>query len=329
MKNFNWLKYLLHAAILIGLVVAGIKYLNGEEVLGALRRFNYTFAPFILALSAVYLGLKAWRFVFLMAPVSALPWGVTFRGYTAGQAATLIPGGVAARAGLMKQAGVPISKSSAPVAYSSILDQVVFIVSSLVAALFFPGARTAAFILLGVLAVLALLFFVPLTRNWMAGAANWLAGRFNFKEKWHNFLGAMREVGTLKILGITLGITVVAFSLKIIALDLVLRGLDFQLSYPKLFLAYILPTMLGRMSALPAGVGVTEAGMVGFLSSTSSIDADTAAAAVAIFRIGTVVFQALLGAIVYYLFWKGDKEGHEVSAPEGDTTEPQAEAAGG
>ena len=321
----KWLKYVLHAAVLIGLGIAAYRYLNGGEVLEAFTNFNYIFAPFMLLLSAAYLALKGWRFVFLMAPVSDLPWGVTFRGYVAGQAATLLPGGVAARAGLMKQAGVPVSKSSAPVAFSSILDQVVFIVCSLLAALFFPGARTAALVLLGIVAVLALIFFIPATRRWFAKAADWVAGKFNIEEKWHDFLKAMREVATPKLMLITLGITVLAFALKVVTLDLTLRGLGFSLSYATLFLAYILPTMLGRLSGLPAGVGVTEAGMVGFLTSTADIDTNTAAAAVALFRVATILFQALLGALVYAFAWGGEKEGVGDTAADEPEDDPKDE----
>jgi uncharacterized protein (TIRG00374 family) len=88
-------------------------------------------------------------------------------------------------------------------------------------------------------------------------------------------------------------------------LDLSLRGFGLTASYPTLFLAYILPAMLGRLSALPAGVGLTEAGMVGFLASTAGIDADIAAVAAAVFRVGTVFFQALLGALVYFFGLEG------------------------
>ncbi|HEX7022713.1 MAG TPA: lysylphosphatidylglycerol synthase domain-containing protein, partial [Trueperaceae bacterium] len=146
-KRFDWLRYVLHAAIVVGLVIAATKYLNGGQVLAAFGRFDYLFAPFLVALAATYLALMAWRFVWLMRPVSELPWGLPFRAYLAGQPITLLPGGVAARAGLMKQAGVSVSRSAGPVALSSILDQVVFVACSLVAALFFPAARVVALVL--------------------------------------------------------------------------------------------------------------------------------------------------------------------------------------
>jgi hypothetical protein len=38
------------------------------------------------------------------------------------------------------------------------------------------------------------------------------------------------------------------------------------------------------------------------------VDPDTGLAATAIFRIATVFFQALLGALVYFFAWRGEKE---------------------
>src|SRR5215210_8471463 len=127
----KYLKYILHVVVLVGLVIAAVKYINGEEVLQALKSYNYAFAPALLLLSALYLALKAWRFIRLMRPVSDVSGNVLFRGYVAGTAATLVPGGVAVRAGLMNQAGISLAKSGVPVALSSILDQVVFIVTAL------------------------------------------------------------------------------------------------------------------------------------------------------------------------------------------------------
>ena len=294
---------------MVGVGLAAARYLNGEEVLTALGNFDYVYAPFALLLSATYLGLKSWRFVLLMRPLSKVAANPIFRGYVAGQAATLLPGGVAARAGLMRQLGIPLAVSSAPVLFSSLLDQVVFILCSLVAALWFEAARTPALILVGVLAVLVLVFLVPASRRGLARVAGWLAERFGVRAHWQNFLTAVGELATWRVMGLTLLVTVLAFALKVVTLDLCLRGVGAALPYPTLFLAYILPTMLGRLSALPAGgIGVTEAGMVGFLASTSGLDPDTATAAVAVFRIATVLFAALLGALVYSFAWRGENE---------------------
>lgn len=310
MKN-KYLKYVLHAAVLIGLIIAAVKYINGEEVLQALRSYNYAFAPVLLALSALYLALKAWRFVQLMRPVSDVAGGVMFRGYVAGTAATLVPGGVAARAGLMDQAGVSVAKSGMPVALSSILDQVAFLGSALLAAFWFENIRVPMLIVLGILITLGIIFLFPAPRRWLGNITAAIARRFNFAEQWNNFLQHGREVINLQTILVALAITIVGLVVQVIILDFSLRGFGFDVPYATLFFAYIVPTMLGRLSALPAGVGVTEASMVGFLSSSAGVDPDTGLAATAIFRIATVFFQALLGALVYFFAWRGENEKRE------------------
>jgi len=43
-KLLTWLKYLLHAVILGGVVIAAVRYLNGAEVLAAFERFDDRYA---------------------------------------------------------------------------------------------------------------------------------------------------------------------------------------------------------------------------------------------------------------------------------------------
>ena len=304
----NYLKYVLNIVVLIGLIIAAVKYINGEEVLQALKSYNYAYVPVLLVLSALYLALKAWRFVQLMRPVSDRNGNVMFRGYVAGTAATLVPGGVAARAGLMNQAGVSVAKSGVPVALSSVLDQVGFIGGALFAALWFENLRVPLMILMGVLLVLGIIFAFPAPRHWLDNVTTAVAKRFHVAEQWKNFLRNGRAIINTRTIVITLAITIVGLLVQVIILDFSLRGFGFNVSYAMLFFAYIVPTMLGRLSALPAGVGVTEASMVGFLSSSAGVDPDTGLAATAIFRIATVFFQALLGALVYFFAWRGEKE---------------------
>ena len=304
----KYLKYILHVAVLVGLVIAAVKYINGEEVLQALKSYNYAFAPALLALSVIYLAMKAWRFVQLMRPVSDVSGNVMFRGYVAGTAATLVPGGVAARAALMNQAGISVAKSGMPVALSSILDQVAFVGSALVAAFWFENIRVPMLIVLGILVVLTVIFLFPAPRRWLNNIAAAVAKRFNVADQWKNFLKSGREVINARTILTALAITIGGLIIQVIILDFSLRGFGFDVPYATLFFAYIVPTMLGRLSALPAGVGVTEASMVGFLSSSAAVDPDTGLAATAVFRIATVFFQALLGALVYFFAWKGEKE---------------------
>jgi uncharacterized protein (TIRG00374 family) len=311
MKKRSYLKYIFHTVVIIGIIIAGIKYLSGDELAEAFRTFNYWYAPLILALSTGYFLLKGWRFVVLMRPISDLPWLTVMKGYLAGQAVALLPGGVAARAELMGEAGEDVGESGAPVLYSSLLDQVFLILGALIAALWFEEVRTTIFILLGVMILLGIALAIPQIRNKVLDLCAWAANKCNVSEEWQNFLEAMAELANVRTLSIAMALTVVAFTLQGVALDLALRGVDHPLPVHQVFMAFVLPTILGRIVPVPGGFGVTEAGMVGFLVSVSDISGGTAAAAVAIFRIGTIVFEVLVGAIVYFFVWRGEKEADE------------------
>lgn len=308
-KTKKYLKYGLHVAILLGVIWAAAKYINGEEVIAALRQFNYSLAPLMLALSVATLLLKATRFHFLLRPfASDLPSLTIYKAYIAGQGATVLPGGVAARAGLLKQIDVPVSEGGVAVLVNSLIDQAFFIVIGLITALWYPQARLPGLIILAVLAIASLLFIFEPSRNWIARMAERLAERLNVAEQWHNFLSCLPSVLTKKILLAGFVATTLAFAFFVIVLRLALQGVGLSVAYPAVLLAFILPTMLGRIVPIPAGLGVTEATMVGFLTAVAAVDAAAAVAAVAIFRIAAIFIPILIGALVYFFWWRGEEE---------------------
>jgi hypothetical protein len=195
-RSKQMLKVILHIAILAGVLIAANRYLRGEEVVHALSAFNFAYLPGMLFLATVFIILKSWRFVLWMRLVTDIPSGIIFRGHVAGTAATLVPGGMTARAGLMKQAGVPLSKSSAPVAFNSIFDQIAFIAGVFLAAFWVEEARQPTMILAGILVVLGLIFWVPTSRGYISQATKWAAERLNLLEQWRQFIESVKDVLT-------------------------------------------------------------------------------------------------------------------------------------
>jgi len=295
--------------------VIGIKYLSSEEIFQALRDFDYSYAIFLLLLSPGYLFLKAWRFVLLLQPLERkLAWWPVFKAYIAGEAASFVPGGIAARAGLLKQAGIPLREGSIPVLFSSVQDQVVLITGALIVALWFERGRLPVLIILGVIAVIAILLAIPTTRRPITRATEWGAGKFNLRDEWRESLKNIPEVITWSTMSTTLMLTMASFALHIVMLQLAIEGVGISPSYSVVALAYLLPTVLGRLSGSPGGVGVTEAAMVGFLTSTSELNYASGFAAVAIFRIAAVVFIGLFSVAVYFLTWNGEQETANVTS---------------
>lgn len=267
-----YIKYLLHAAILTGVIVAAVSYLDWEEVIEALHLFEMIYLVPLFIISTLYVFLKAWRFIPLMRPITDLPSRVIFRGFVAGTAATILPGGVAARAGLMRQAGVSITNSTGPVILSSLLDQCAFIIGTLVSAMWFQPARLPALYFLVLLAVTAFIYVFEPSRRWLYQSIQWATTKIGIHTQWIQFRRAWKLVATPRILLITFSMTLLAVLMQVIMLDLSLRGIGLILPYPLLFLAYILPAIVGRNSALPGGFGIIEAGMVGFLVLTADVD---------------------------------------------------------
>lgn len=274
-----------------------------------MRSTDFRWVPFIFLIVTAHLLLKAWRFVIFMEPFSdSVPRLVTFKAYVAGQAATLVPGGVAARAGLMNQVGVPVAESSAPVAFANGLDQIVLVAGALVAAFWFEALRTPILVIVGIVAAVVLLFVVPGMRQRLAGAANWIAEKLDKESEWQRFLDAVPKLVKPRILLLTSGLTLLAFAGKVIALDLSMQSVGLDLDYPILLLGFVLPTLLGRLVPIPGGLGITETSMIGFLATITAVATYPLTIGVVVFRISAIFFPALLGAVVYYGLWNGSEE---------------------
>lgn len=313
-KKFKYLQYALHVAVLAGLVYAGLKYVEGDAFARAMARFQWGYAPLICALSLGYVLIKGWRFTKMMREITDAPRTTIMKAYVAGQAVTLLPGGMAGRAAILEQIGIPAAETAAPIAVSSMTDQAMFLLCSLIAALWFEDARKPVLILLTGLAVVSVLLGVEATRTWFLGLIERLMGRLKMRDHWQEFVGSFKQVTTLPLLLGGLANTALAFVCLVLALHLAMRGVGAAVPPMTLLLAFTLPTMLGRISALPGGVGVTEAGMVGILDHAPGVTLDQAAAAVLVFRLGTVVFAAFAGGLVYFLGWRGRKEKVAVDA---------------
>lgn len=246
-------KYGFYAFVLVSLGVAARKYLSGEAVLAALEVFNWPYTPLILGLTVVYLLLKGARFVVFLNPLVEYGRWAVLRAYLAGQVATLLPAGGAARVVVLEQVGVSLPKGGAAVLFASLTDQAVLISGVLLSAIWFEEARLPALVALAVLAALAALGWFRPTRTRLLGAAAWLMEKVGLEEKWRSFQSAFDEGITLGVVLRGLAFTAAAFALMPLVLGLVLRGFGLTVSPGTLVLAYVLPTLLGRLSSLPGG----------------------------------------------------------------------------
>jgi uncharacterized membrane protein YbhN (UPF0104 family) len=304
-----WLNWVFSACTLAGLVLACVKYIDGREVLDRLAAFPALDGSGVLLLSALYLYIGALWFGMALQPLAPeVPFGTVVRAYLAGQPATLLPGGIAVRIGLMAEAGARARNSSAAVVLNTTLDMLSFLLLALLSTLWFEAARKPALMLLGSALLCTILLLIAPLRHWAYHLAHGLLERFNKAESWEGFIRAFHKMATWPILGGGLAMTLFTKLLLLGILALCLHGLDLYASLPVLIVATVIPTMIGRVLPTPGGIGPTEIGMVAVLQQSAGIELNAATAAVSIYRLSTILFQALLGALIYFAWWRGTDE---------------------
>jgi uncharacterized protein (TIRG00374 family) len=304
----RWLQLLLSLLVLSVLARAAFVALEGPEVRAALQRFDRSYLPLILSMSLLYLCLATLRFITLVAPLTNVPGWALARGYLAAQPTALVPGGLALRVAMLRRLGVRGACSTAALLNASALDQLLLILVTAVAALWFPKARLVAALMLGLIAVLAVLLALPATRHGLTRLLRRLACYLHWEGQVDRFVESIALVANQRTLWLASLLTVAALGAAVLEFSLVLQSLDVRAPFWTALLAYALPTMLARVIPTPGGLGVTEGGMIGVMSTVANINRNTAAAGSALFRVSDSGFQALVGALIYLVFWRGSAE---------------------
>ncbi|MCA9795485.1 MAG: flippase-like domain-containing protein [Candidatus Eremiobacteraeota bacterium] len=298
--NTTTLNRFLSVLTLVGVVVAGVKYLDPEAMGAAWQHFTWPSLGLMVVLSAFYLLAKAARFCILMGAVTEVDRSSVVWGYAASQAASLLPGGVAFRAATMSQLGVPVEKTAGPVLANSGLDQFFLLITGIVLCYWYPQLRIPAMVLTALLVVLIAVLANEGSRGWVKSALR----RLLPEDRCDNFFEAMTLLWDRRVLGWSLLWTTLANLTSFSNLCLVVYALDLPLEPWPLAAAFVIPTLLGRLSPLPAGAGVTEAGMVAFMAGKTSLSLNQAAVATAVFRVVDVILPALYGLVIYYTLWQ-------------------------
>ena len=307
-KSSTFLRGLLGGLTLVGLVVACYKYLDARAMWEAWERFSWSTWGLFLILPVFYLGFKAYRFSLLLEPISSASKSAVMTGYASSQAASLLPGGVAMRAAMMHRLGVPVEKSSGPVLANSAADQLLLLAVGLGLCYYYPEMRTSAFGLTGLLLFLIAVLGVKTSRDWVCSRLRKAAKRIGQEEKLEKFFRTVPYLCDFELFGKTMFWTVLANLVSVLTLVAVVYSLDLPVDLWALTAAFVIPNLLGRLSPLPAGAGVVEAGMVGFLAAQTSMSPDQAAVVTVLFRVVDVLMPALYGALCHMLLMPTDDE---------------------
>jgi uncharacterized protein (TIRG00374 family) len=308
------LRAFLGALTIIGLTVAGYRFLDYEALMKAWNRFSWGSVTWLLLLPALYLAAKGCRFRELVRPVSSASTKPVFLGYVASQAASLLPGGVAMRAAMMHRVGVPVEKSSGPILANSGADQLFLLSAGLLLCYYYSELRTTAFILTTLLLLMIAALYFETSRTWLKERLLGLGSRFNQQQRMERMLDSLPYLADLSLFARTMAWTVAANTASIVALLLIVDSLGFKVEPWPLVAAFVVPNLLGRLSPLPAGVGVVEAGMVGFMTAQTSLTLNQAAVATVIFRVVDILLPAVYGGLCHLFFLPSE---FDASQPKG------------
>lgn len=299
----NYFRYGLAALIAGGVVLAGSKTLDFQQMAELWRQMDRTWILPLLLVPVAYLYLKSLRFALLMREVSGLPLNVMMRGFASTQATTLVPGGFAFRAGVLEEVGKQAARGTGPALASGAMDHVVLILACTGAAFFYPEARTTAAAMAAVAAVLVTLLAVPQTRGPLVRGVRRLGGR-RADEFLEGCTGFLEPKPLLQGLGLSVG----AFLVQLVALYGSLAALGLQVPFHIAVLAFVVSETVGRVSPTPGGVGVTEAGMVAMMAAMGGLNPSQGAAATLLFRLSVLFGPAAYGTLIYLFAWRGPRE---------------------
>jgi uncharacterized membrane protein YbhN (UPF0104 family) len=292
-------------ALLLGfLAVLVRRFLDLQEFLATLSAFERAYLVPILLLALSYYLLKALRWHYYLTLVGVR---VSLRrsasAYLAGQWFTFTPGGELVRAYLLG-AGAAFAPIAATVIVQALLDFASLALVATVAVGFYPVLAPVVLpVTLPLLGTMALLATPPL-REWLAAGplTRWLKRR----GRWEVLGSAFQLLGPRPTaVGLLLGVPTVLVG----GLALYLAGVAIRLPRWDVVQAegvYALSQLLGGISPLPQGLGVTEASgtaLLGYLG----LDPAEALAAVVLYRAAVLGFSALLGLLGFLqLRWGRD-----------------------
>ena len=300
----------------LGLAVVLVVILLADlpKTLAAFARWQWAFLPVALAFTAGNYALRflRWHYYLRVLGIRDVPWGESLLVFLAGFTMTMTPGklGEVLKSFLLKQSrGRPLSET-APIVVAERLTDVLAMVmlASLGLATIGPAGWPA---LLLVLIICVAFIVVVQSRRLSLPLLRWgarlpLVGRFaaSFQTFYESSYRLLRPVPLLVALGLALAAW---FGECLTFLVVVLGGFaGGSLITPELLLqttfVYAGASLLGAVSFLPGGLGVTEGGMAMALVTLLGLSAEDAAAATLLTRFCTLWFAVFLGLGALVIF---------------------------
>jgi uncharacterized protein (TIRG00374 family) len=296
---------------LFGFIVFLVLALLGDirQVGSHLASFNWMYLPAILGGTLFNYALRfvKWHFYLGCIGIRDIPRAESARLFVAGFPLAVTPGKVGeALKGvwLNYSTDTPTARGVTVVLAERISDGLAVLMLSTLGVIAYPQYWPAFASVLG-----ALVLFIILTQ--IRPAALWflrLLGHLPWIHRWahlfHDFYEGTHILFRPRATLIAVSLGTFAWLGEGIAMYLVLLGLDVPPTWDTFSLAVFIlsfSTVIGAVSALPGGLGASEASIAGMLTLLMGLPRGEAAAATLLIRFATLWFGVALGLVVWSL----------------------------
>lgn len=311
---------MLHKKILLSIALAAIVYLafiiyaDYQKIILSFGRFNWWLMPILLILSLgnYFTRFLKWQYYLKLLKVS-LKMPDSFAIFLSGLVMSVTPGkmGELLKSYLVKQVNnTPVSKTAPIVFAERITDFLALTLLSVLGAYYFNYGKIIAIIILGVI----LIGIIILTNRKTFEIIIHFALKINFLKKHvQKFQNIYDSSSTLLSVFPLISMTALsAFSWGLEGLGYFLVISNFNSGFNLIWslFSYSFATIVGAISMLPGGLGVTE-GSLTFMSVQQGLSQNDATAATFIIRVVTLWFAVLIGANGLMIYQK--RFGKEIS----------------
>lgn len=295
----------LRARLFISIAIAAVigiafsVYANIDELKKTIETFAYSILPLVLGLSLVNYLVRfvRWQY-YLKALRIDVPRGESFGVFMSSLAMSVTPGkmGEVVKSYFLKTLNsVPYSKSAPIIFAERVTDFLALLIISLVGA--YSIGQDKRFIIIFALVFIAGIGVIASRTLSMKIIRR--AQRIHLISKWINPIETAYESShtllTGRVLATSLLLGLIAWFSECIGFLFVLGGTDVHFKLLSASFIYSFSTVVGAISFLPGGLGVTDTSLAGLLI-LAKIPKDAAVAATFIIRGATLWFAVIIGA---------------------------------
>lgn len=299
--------------ILFSIALAGIFYLgfsiyaDFSDVVQSFKLFNWLLLPLLLILSLLnyYSRYIKWNYYLNLLNIKIESWQ-SFSIFCSGLIMSVTPGkfGELFKAYLLKQvSNEPVSKSAPIIFAERVTDFLSLVVISLIGAYIFNYGRVII-IVIGTILIIGIIIitnkkiatfflrFISKIKRLSAYSKN-IENAYESSYKLLSFIPMVK----MTILSI------ISWGFECVGYYMILSSFNIEMSLLWASFAYAFATIVGAVSMLPGGLGVTE-GSLSYLVMAQGYSKDVSFASTFIVRVVTLWFAVLIGVISVMIYQK-------------------------